>query len=67
MNKLILNIEENSNVTIYDNVDDLLNQHIATLKRDPTSPIIMIAYTNNVVSTLNKKIRNTLLKIIKIN
>ncbi|HNY76039.1 MAG TPA: AAA family ATPase [Bacteroidales bacterium] len=57
-----LNIEENSNVTIYDNVDDLLNQHIATLKRDPTSPIIMIAYTNNVVSTLNKKIRNTLLK-----
>ena len=57
-----LNIEENSNVTIYDNVDDLLNQHISNLKRDPTSPIIMIAYTNNVVSTLNKKIRNTLLK-----
>lgn len=57
-----LNIEENSNITIYDNVDDLLNQHISTLKRDPTSPIIMIAYTNNVVSTLNKKIRNTLLK-----
>lgn len=27
-----LNIEENSNVTIYDNVDDLLNQHISTLK-----------------------------------
>ncbi len=57
-----LNIEENSNITIYDNVDDLLNQHISNLKRDPTSPIIMIAYTNNVVSTLNKKIRNTLLK-----
>lgn len=61
-NQSNINIEENSNVTVYDNPEDLINYHISALKRDPTSPIIMIAYTNNVVSTLNKKIRSNLIK-----
>lgn len=53
-NQSNINIEENGNVTLYDSVDEIINHHVDILKNKPTLPTTMIAYTNNVVSTLNK-------------
>jgi ATP-dependent exoDNAse (exonuclease V) alpha subunit len=64
-NQSNINIEENGNVTLYDSVDEIINHHVDILKNKPTLPTTMIAYTNNVVSTLNKKIRSKLLKNTK--